>query len=270
MAYDPSRQRLVLVGGADATNTMIRDTWEWNGSDWRQMYLLTNPPPRTGQAMAFHPLRRRVVMFSGSYGFGDTWEWDGANWSQPAAIVPAGQRTTGQAMAYHAATDRIVAFGGTLQNTGATDLTQLYRSIHPATFTTLGHGCPGANGTPGLELGPWSLPWAADFIDLRVTNVPAGALTALVLGWNNRNWNGVPLPFDMTPFGAPQCELYLRPLSLQILVGTGTVPKRIYVPPLPQLTGLVFYQQALLAFAGTASPSGLAASPAGACTLGWR
>ncbi|MFO7559880.1 MAG: hypothetical protein R6X10_13685, partial [Desulfobacterales bacterium] len=84
MAHDWGRQRAVLFGGRDATNTNLGDTWEWDGQTWIRMNPATSPAARWYLAMAFDLARSRVVLFGGDGGGvrGDTWEWDGVNWVQ--------------------------------------------------------------------------------------------------------------------------------------------------------------------------------------------
>ncbi|HWO87772.1 MAG TPA: kelch repeat-containing protein, partial [Gemmatimonadales bacterium] len=95
MVYDAARQRVVLFGGQwDST---FGDTWEWDGTRWRQIRPVTSPPPRSRHGMAYDAARRRVVLFGGigSYGAGrltDTWEYDGSTWVQrQPAVAPGGQ-----------------------------------------------------------------------------------------------------------------------------------------------------------------------------------
>lgn len=122
MAYDSNRQRIVLFGGALIFNNgnnvaYLADTWEWDGATWQQPFVSTgsSPPPRAGHAMAYDPVRNRVVLFGGAdtaHGaFSDTWEWDGTTWIQrtPSNSPPGG---AGGQMAYDPGRQRIVHFGG--------------------------------------------------------------------------------------------------------------------------------------------------------------
>jgi hypothetical protein len=82
---------------------------------------LTQPPPRTGHAVAYDPVARKVVLFGGwgwlpntvnaSIYLGDTWLWDGENWSE---VTPASAPSPrgGHAMTYDAARRQVVLFGG--------------------------------------------------------------------------------------------------------------------------------------------------------------
>ena len=105
MAYDSSRERLVLFGGDSLRAALFNDTWEWDGENWTQMADI-GPSPRSGHAMAFDSKRGRIVLFGGLSAFapaepadhilGDTWEhieW-GAAATPPVAPPPAAPQIT--------------------------------------------------------------------------------------------------------------------------------------------------------------------------------
>jgi hypothetical protein len=111
MAYDATRDRVVLFAGTDDT-AIFGDTWEWNGEDWTQM-ADSGPSARSGHAMVFDSARNRVVLFGGTAGttpFGDTWEWDGNEWVQVEDTGPAARGS--HAMTYDGVRRRTVLFGG--------------------------------------------------------------------------------------------------------------------------------------------------------------
>ncbi|MBI2945238.1 MAG: hypothetical protein HYY25_13675 [Candidatus Wallbacteria bacterium] len=137
LAYDSARQRVVLFGGADASENKLNDTWEWDGTNWSQRQADTDTPgadqplKHVGHAMAYDSARRRVVLFGGiEAGNGlfwailnDTWEWDGTHWSQRQAHSSAPDLESlgttqpywreNYALAYDDARKRVVLFGGT-------------------------------------------------------------------------------------------------------------------------------------------------------------
>ncbi len=79
MAYDSVRDRVVIFGGTFSTGTaefLLGDTWEWDGVKWINIMPPVAPSPKTGPAMAFDPIRKRVVLFGGG-GQNDTW---GVRW----------------------------------------------------------------------------------------------------------------------------------------------------------------------------------------------
>jgi hypothetical protein len=86
MAYDASREQVVLFGGNDGTD--LNDTWTWDGWTWQQRFPTSRPPARSRHAMAYDSARGQVVLFGGS-NRNDTWIWDGSNWSQKTtATIP--------------------------------------------------------------------------------------------------------------------------------------------------------------------------------------
>jgi len=116
MAYDSSRARTVLYGGASGDD----GTWEWDGvaGTWN------NRTPGGGSlghrerhAMAYDASRGKVVLFGGESNAGlepATWEWDGAAgaWTN---VTPAGDSPTPRdspAMVYDDARRRIVLSAG--------------------------------------------------------------------------------------------------------------------------------------------------------------
>ena len=123
-AYDDSRSRLIVFGGNRVlfgrpgdTNTLLADTWEWDGGRWHRI-TGPSPPARAEAAMAYDPERRRVVLFGGyrlaSDGsierLGDTWEWDGQSWSEQDETGPAAR--SGASMVFAPSAGGVVVFGG--------------------------------------------------------------------------------------------------------------------------------------------------------------
>lgn len=124
MVYDTARARIVTFGGRSPTTTATaNDTWEWDGTNWIQMFPATSPSPRAFYSMAYDEVRQRTVMYgtqSGTLPNGaQTWEYDGTTWTQVVtATNPPGLETP--AMAYDRRRNVTVMFGGatgaTLQN----------------------------------------------------------------------------------------------------------------------------------------------------------
>ena len=95
MAFDEARGVVVLFGGGATGTTPTDETWQFDGTNWRQLGLTTMPPARQGHTMTHDAARGRTILFGGfepgigSFG-SDTWEWDGATWQQiVTATVPA-------------------------------------------------------------------------------------------------------------------------------------------------------------------------------------
>lgn len=109
LAYDPTRQRIVLFGGRD--NNLPKtyaDTWEWDGTNWTLMSPATAPSAREDHALAFDG--SRVVLFGGS-GNADTWLWDGSVWTtaSPATVPSARDKCS---MLYDPNRGKAILFGG--------------------------------------------------------------------------------------------------------------------------------------------------------------
>ncbi|MGD9902239.1 MAG: kelch repeat-containing protein [Vicinamibacterales bacterium] len=111
MAYDSARGQIILFGGnrvlfgaGDEWQTVLGDTWVFDGERWQRRDA-PGPAPRAEAAIAYDPRRDRIVLFGG-YGraadgrvrYGDTWEWDGREWRQVASDGPPPRN--GGALAY--------------------------------------------------------------------------------------------------------------------------------------------------------------------------
>ncbi|MCA8974251.1 MAG: hypothetical protein KDC98_05990 [Planctomycetes bacterium] len=114
MAYDHTRRRVVLCGGADA-NGVVNDTWELDGGTWTSFGTTAGMTPRRLHAMASNGTSG-VVMFGGYYFSGapqlaDTWVRIGTTWVQRNPLLsPPGDRQHG--MALHASSQEVVMIGG--------------------------------------------------------------------------------------------------------------------------------------------------------------
>lgn len=86
MAYDESRDRVVLFGGANS-DALFDDTWEWDGSNWELKEPDISPPGRCCHSMAYDSVTDRVIVYGGynhlddSF-YDDTWAWDGSDWME--------------------------------------------------------------------------------------------------------------------------------------------------------------------------------------------
>ncbi|MBI3663134.1 MAG: hypothetical protein HY234_08815 [Acidobacteria bacterium] len=78
MAYDASRQQVVLFGGHGPSNDpLYDDTWVWDGVNWTQKFPASSPSGRTGHTLAFDEACAEIVLFGGFTGSfaDDTWVW---------------------------------------------------------------------------------------------------------------------------------------------------------------------------------------------------
>jgi hypothetical protein len=108
MAFDLARSRLVVFGGT-WNGQSLGDTWEWDGTNWTQVFPSVSPSARRDPTMTYDAARGVVVMFGGS-GPGsvplrDTWEWDGTTWTQR---FPASQPPACFGLTYDASRSRVV------------------------------------------------------------------------------------------------------------------------------------------------------------------
>lgn len=114
--WDPVRSVIVMACGR-AYDSVLNDTWEWNGDAWTQRAGST-PGFRWGYAMVWDSVRNRAVLFGGTattgsapiVPLGDTWEWDGTTWENrnPSAPPPL----YGAAMVFDSARGEALLFGG--------------------------------------------------------------------------------------------------------------------------------------------------------------
>lgn len=108
MAYDASRQRVVLFGGGGAPD----ETWEWDGKSWEQN-AAAHTEGRFNSAMAYDASHQALIRYGGwtrAGRVGDTWQYDGARWARLSDTGPAGRNHT--AMVYDSRRGVIVLFGG--------------------------------------------------------------------------------------------------------------------------------------------------------------
>jgi hypothetical protein len=97
MVYDSVHHQSVLFGGVDASNTILNDTWVYNGTTWTNVtpsLPAQSPSARLNHSMVFDAGHGNVVLFGGcsdtlcSSPLQDTWIWNGSIWTQqnPAQI----------------------------------------------------------------------------------------------------------------------------------------------------------------------------------------
>lgn len=84
IAFDKLRGKTVLYGGEDrTTQDGLRDTWEYDGTDWVEISIPNSPEAAIGTEMTFDSFRGVVVLYGGDlpppY---DTWAYDGNDWQQ--------------------------------------------------------------------------------------------------------------------------------------------------------------------------------------------
>lgn len=114
MAYDQARHNVVLFGGV-ADQTLLDDTWTWNGSAWSHRQGLTaSPQARQRAAMAYDEVNRNVILFGGVTASGqvsETWMWDGTAW-QPLHPLHTPSAREGAVMTYDPTLNAVILYGG--------------------------------------------------------------------------------------------------------------------------------------------------------------
>jgi hypothetical protein len=88
LAVNPTTNRTILFGGLRLETddkglqkqVYANDTWEWDGTTWRQLSTDGTPTPRENGAMAWDYAANRMILFGGWSGFynADTWELIGS------------------------------------------------------------------------------------------------------------------------------------------------------------------------------------------------
>lgn len=112
--FDPGRRTLVRFGGVAGT-TYANDTWEFDGTSWRQLSPATSPSPRGRAATTYDPVRGELVLFGGTTSGGamlnDTWTFNGSTWTQRTPASAPSPRS-GAALVFDPSLQRAVLFGG--------------------------------------------------------------------------------------------------------------------------------------------------------------
>ncbi|MCA8951026.1 MAG: hypothetical protein KDE27_16090 [Planctomycetes bacterium] len=117
LAFDSSRGRVVVFGGAISEFLATDETWEFDGNAWTRLFPTNSPSPRTAHSMAYDAWRHRLVMWGGTdFTFptvfrNDTWEFDGTTWTQVVTANRPAPRF-GAGMAFDVRRRRMVLFGG--------------------------------------------------------------------------------------------------------------------------------------------------------------
>ncbi|MCU0863692.1 MAG: kelch repeat-containing protein [Planctomycetes bacterium] len=178
MAYDRTRQRLVVFGGFQ-----LADTWEY-GLGWTQRTNVGSAGARTFASMVYDQRRGRMFLQGGLLPNGSydnrSWEYDGNAWTLRPDIY-ASYGLLGISMAYDDSRSRVVMFGGhyapglgvanTVEHDGATFLFRQAMTPPPRrygapaafipNFGTILFGGGGENGgilgdTVAYQVTPWA------------------------------------------------------------------------------------------------------------------
>lgn len=114
-AYDSDRGRLVIYGGRadhDGDPIPVSTTWEWDGEAWEQKNI-PGPGPLTEHAMAYDPLRKKILLYGGLGGARScerTWEYDGEAWEE--LFIDGARCRWRHTLAWDPQRRAVVLFGG--------------------------------------------------------------------------------------------------------------------------------------------------------------
>lgn len=271
MCFDTARATVVLHGGVDPAGlgTLSLGTWTYDGSNWSQTVLALEPAPRIHGRLVQDTRRGNAVLVGGydpATGaiFNDTWEWNGA-WAPVSGSVAGVSPPRYQPMvAFDDVRGRIVMFGGRTANNATLDETWEYG----AQYRTFGSGCAGSGGIP--RLAGSARPRFGTVGANTVTNLAASANVAVfVTGLSNTTSPLGSLPRLLTPYGMPNCRIFVSPDLFQVVpTVAGTANWTWAVPNNLALFGASFFQQVACLDPGI-NAAGLTVSNALAATIGW-
>jgi hypothetical protein len=87
IAWDWTRQQVVLVVPDDSGPLPVAQTWTWDGTAWTRRHPLVSPPLRTESSMTWDPVTGDVLPTvpccpNAFEQRTETWTWDGLTWSR--------------------------------------------------------------------------------------------------------------------------------------------------------------------------------------------
>ena len=122
VAYDPAEGYVLLFGGFEGY--FYNDTWEFNGSNWTELYPPTSPPPLDHASMAWDPVDGYMVLFGGlaptNSSYDATWKFANGTWTQLSLNQSPSERW-GAAFTWDATDGYLVLFGGCWESTELND-----------------------------------------------------------------------------------------------------------------------------------------------------
>lgn len=107
LMYDPTRERLLLMGRDPNPNAHLFATWQWNGSIWEQVYSEHAPPDDAYGNLHAYDVARGRLYFQDQY----LWQWDGTDWLSTLDERELFARAS-HAMVAEPVRGRLVMFGG--------------------------------------------------------------------------------------------------------------------------------------------------------------
>lgn len=277
MAADPMRRVIVLHGGS-AGYVDLADTWEWDGTQWSLRNAGQSGGP-VGGRLAFDAGRQvmvamervRVQSWPNSWSGLEyhLWDWDGTTWrhlQQPYPAqwspYPGGQYWEMWGLAWDPEARSLVAVDGLWGFTREVGEVQKL-----ATITLAWSGCA-SNVRATLDADRAHV--GQDSWLRFDVNGPPGWPLILLAGAASQQWNGAPLPIDLTAQGATGCLLLVAPQVVAYLgVSLGPVVRKMTVPNDPNLAGHPFDFQGVVLVPGV-NPAGVLLSNSLRLRIGLR
>src|SRR5207253_144291 len=118
MTYDPASGKVIMFGGFDLfggfDGRFYQGTmWQWNGSDWNQLFPATLPYARSSAAVGVNNSTGEVVMFGGLADVNpfNTWTYDGTTWTLQSPLTQP-TLVYGGSAAFDPHLNAVVLFGG--------------------------------------------------------------------------------------------------------------------------------------------------------------
>lgn len=252
LAYDTARGVTVLYGGyRTPSQSTLADTWTWDGTSWTAGG--SGPGSLCDQLFVYDDFRQRVVLFGGlriqgptQLDLNATWEWNGATWTQRTTTTTPSARSAMACGFSPVSPGRVLSAGGAT-NTGTQFGTTFgLTPTTPATVTSFGNGCPTTGGP--VQLNPLSMPYVGSTFVLEVAGGPALSFVGIIaFGGSNTQWNGLPLPLDLTLIGAPGCQALISlDILATVLLTNGAGNTTWALPNQPSLVGLGFFTQGVI------------------------
>src|ERR1041385_7528173 len=68
MAYDNSRQKIILFGGYDTNGVYLGDTWQLDVQGWKPLSPAHSPSARALHSLSYDASRNTIILFGGRDG----------------------------------------------------------------------------------------------------------------------------------------------------------------------------------------------------------
>ena len=190
-AWDPAMSAVLLFGGqAYGDQTLLNDTWAWNGSRWTEVGKGGQAPPASFVSIAtYDPVRREMVLVQSDIHFGtpiQLWTWDGVAWRQRS--VAGGPTSPVAAIAFEPRTRTVIAIAGECSGFECRSQTWNWDG-------TTWHQLTPAH-EPGFAFYNMSLvpdPRSGRLLLLTVSSNSLGPAPTETWSWDGRDWVGLQL-----------------------------------------------------------------------------